>query len=174
MSSLVSITVRYASPNDARAILTVHHEAVHQLASTSYGNEILDDWSKPVTTGRIVAYQDQLRKGDEITLVAEVAGLIAGFAAIAPSTHELRAVYVRPQASRKGVGSALLSMLEEIAKDKGIPELTLDASLNAEPFYRQHGYLSQGQSHFVLQTGRKMPCVKMHKKLRLTQDQTKI
>ncbi|HWT11683.1 MAG TPA: GNAT family N-acetyltransferase, partial [Allosphingosinicella sp.] len=79
---------------------------------------------------------------------------------------ELVACYVLPEAARRGVGARLVRALERIARREGAGQLTLSASLNAEPFYRALGYRPLAPSTHRLATGRAMPCIAMAKDLR--------
>jgi len=101
----------------------------------------------------------------ETTLVADIAGKIAGFGAIVEDNDEVRAVYVNAAYSRKGVGSALIKELENIAKSRGCKELRLDASLTAVNFYKNNGYEELERAQHSLISGRQMACVKMRKVL---------
>src|SRR5579859_5863795 len=112
------VNIRFARNEDARGILEAHYSAVHRTASKDYSPEICNEWSTPVTQERITQYLNNSLP-HETTLVAEVDGEIAGFGAIVESENELRAVYVAAEFGRCGVGSALLSELERIAKARG-------------------------------------------------------
>jgi len=70
----------------------------------------------------------------ELVLVAEINGKVTGFGSIVPDSNELRAVYVHPDFGRKGIGGRILSELESLAREHELPELEMDASLNAEDF----------------------------------------
>jgi GNAT superfamily N-acetyltransferase len=158
------INVRFAKSEDARGILEAHYSAVHQTAAKDYPLEILRIWSTPVTKERIDQY---LRNAlpHETTLVAEVAGRIAGFGAIVESNDELRAVYVAAEFGGRGVGSALLRELERLAKDRGCPALQMDSSLTAAAFYLRNGYEELGRADHTLSSGDKMASVRMRKVL---------
>ena len=81
--------------------------------------------------------------------------------------NELRACYVTPSASRRGVGSALLRAIERAAREQGTTYLEADSSLTAEPFYRSNGYLVRERGEHVLHNGQRMACVKMRKNVAL-------
>jgi putative acetyltransferase len=102
-----------------------------------------------------------------LLLVAEIDGGIVGFGSIAPNGSELRAVYVLPDFGREGIGGQILAALESLARRRALAELTLDASLNAESFYRNHGYAVVESGVHALRSGARMRCVKMRKTLNL-------
>ena len=65
---------------------------------------------------------------------------IIGTAGLDGST--VRSVFVRPDWHRKGVGVAVMRKIEEIAKLRGIHQLTVPSSITAEGFYRRLGFAS--------------------------------
>jgi putative acetyltransferase len=80
-----------------------------------------------------------------------------------PKNSQLRAICVHPDFGRECVGSRILAALEELARQHGLDELAIDASLNAEDFYLNHGFavVERGE-HTRLA---RMRCVKMRKAL---------
>ncbi len=74
-----------------------------------------------------------------ITHVAEYEGAIVGFCMIIPAKNELGAVYVAPGPWR-GVGGKLLEKAEVVRVELRVENLSCDSSLNAEGFYRTHGF----------------------------------
>jgi len=155
------LTIRPAVPADAVAILRVHREAILARSAAHYPPATLDAWAVGPTPERIARQQHQIADPAVITLVAENAGQILGFAIAAPAAGELRSLYVKPNPVG-GVGSALLAELE--ARAFAIcPALACDASLNAVPFYRSHGYVEQAALEHTLSSGARVACVRMVK-----------
>jgi putative acetyltransferase len=156
-------------PEEAGAFLEVHHKAVRALAATYYPSDVIEAWAPlPITAEQI----DIVRSNadGEYRLVAEIDGEIVGIGCLVARNNELRACYVAPSASRKGVGSALLHEMERAAHDQGATELETDSSLTAEPFYRNHGYQVCGRGEHVLRNGLRMACVRMRKDLIASRD----
>ncbi|HEY9733272.1 MAG TPA: GNAT family N-acetyltransferase [Drouetiella sp.] len=164
--SATDFTIRLAVVSDAAAIVAVHQSAVHKSAEDFYEREVLSDWSS-LDPERVKSLERQLSENPDGTtmLVAMRGEQVFGFGEISPRTNEIRAVYVSPTASRSGVGSALLQALIKIAEVNKLAYLWLDSSLNAEPFYSAHGFISQGKADHELKSGRRMQCVKMQKTL---------
>jgi putative acetyltransferase len=149
---------------DARAFLEVHHAAVRGSAVRDYPSAVIEAWAPlPVTNDAIT----QIKKNREAEhrLIAEIDGQIVGIAAFVARNTEIRACYVAPEVSRKGVGSALLREIERAAIEQGLTSLKLDSSVTAEPFYGFHGYRILKRGEHVLKSGLRMACVKMHKDL---------
>src|SRR5262245_2379898 len=159
------ISLRPLAPEDAEGVLRVHHAAVHRTAAADYPPEVLRDWSPPVTAERLERYRQNVAREEETTLVAVARGRIVGFASIVAALGELRALYVSPDLGHRGVGASLLHGVEELARERGLEELHLDASLTAERFYCRHGYENEGRATHMLRTGTPMACVRMRKRL---------
>jgi putative acetyltransferase len=92
-------------------------------------------------------------------------GSVVGIGALIVERSELRACYVLPEAARRGCGSALVQEIERLAREHGLAQLQLAASLNAEPFYAARGYHVRERSEVVLRNGLRMAAVWMEKTL---------
>lgn len=170
---LSSIKIRQAQESDAWDMVWVHWKAVHITAAAGgyYGPKILNAWSPPVSAERITAYRERVRTFPErypdnrLTIVAELAKRIIGFAVVIPERNHLKSLYVSPQGSGKDVGARLLREAENQARKAGCSYLELEASFNGEGFYAKHGYERIAPVFFTLRTGLEMPCVLMKKAL---------
>jgi putative acetyltransferase len=149
--------------NEARTLLEIHARSVRGLAAQHYPPKTIDGWAARITNESVRAL---LRNADdEIRLLAELDGVPVGFGALVVPKSELRACYVVPEATRKGVGSALVREIERIARDHGLTKLDLEASLNAEYFYAALGYAVVERHEHLLRSGVRMAAVKMQKEL---------
>jgi putative acetyltransferase len=97
--------------------------------------------------------------------MAEIDGRPVGIGVLVPQGSELRACYVTPSETRRGVGSALVAEIERIAREHGLTYLRLASSVTAEPFYLRLGYHVEARSDHVLRSGTRMAAVKMRKDL---------
>jgi putative acetyltransferase len=98
-------------------------------------------------------------------IVAKQNNLIVGFGSIASKDNQLRALYVHPSFGRRGIGARILTALEHEAKSLGLLYLQMDASINAESFYRKHEFEIIEYATHQLASGQEMACVKMQKTL---------
>lgn len=160
----MAITVRPLRPNEGQVFLQIHGRSIRGLAAGHYPEAVIDAWTVPLTEESLRGFLKNA--DDEIRLIAELDGEPVGLGALVVGNSELRACYVVPEASRKGVGSALVAEIERIARDNGLERLELLASVNAEPFYAFLGYESYGHTEHILRTGHPMTAVKMVKVLR--------
>lgn len=159
------VQIRAANPADAEAIIHVHYAAVHQIASGFYPSEILEAWSGKPGERRYQWMRNLISKGEETVVVGEAVSGVLGFGIFFPELEELRALYVHPDAGRRGIGKTILRGLEAQAAEHGVLRIHLNASLNAEAFYRANGYASLSPGKFTLSAGVEMDCVKMEKRL---------
>ena len=77
-------------------------------------------------------------------LAINEAGQPIGCARLLPS-GQIGRMAVMPQWRRRGIGSCLLAKALEAAKAKGLTWVFLHAQVSAQPFYREHGFLSIGE-----------------------------
>ena len=162
--------VRTATTADAEAIINVHFAAVHETAAASYPGNVLDTWSRPPDEARYQRIRDAVVNGEELFLVAEDDSGVVGFGSIMPSLEELHAVYVHPEAGRRGVGRRILAELERLAIDRRLSQLQMAASVNAEAFYRRAGYEVVEYGVLRLTDEVEMACVRMKKRLTVDPD----
>jgi N-acetylglutamate synthase-like GNAT family acetyltransferase len=66
-----------------------------------------------------------------------------------PTQGQVRCVAVSPNVQGKGVGKLLMKYLEDVAKEKGIKEIVLDARENAVKFYQSIGYVIFEDSYLL-------------------------
>lgn len=154
MGSMVEI--RRAGDPDAADVRGVHAAAVRTTCRSHYAPDQVEAW-----VAQFGARADATRTDD--ALVAVVEGRVRGFAMLDCERAEVRAVYVHPDAGRRGVGDALLHVLERIARLRGLDALHLDASLNAVAFYARHGWVRHGDTVRAFPGGRDIACVAMTK-----------
>jgi putative acetyltransferase len=118
--------------------------------------EVIEAWAPmPITPQDVEAVQSNLE--GEYRLVAEIDDRwVVGISSIVAQKNELRACYVVPSASRRGVGSALLREIERAARERGSTYLEAESSLTAAPFYISNGYQVLERGEHVLHNGQRM------------------
>ena len=139
------ISLRTAVPGDAEAMVEVHHAAVQAVARRHYGDEVLAAWSPPPDSHRRDRLADLVGQASTLGTVAVADDCaIVGFCIALPEQALLKALYVHPVRNGQGIGQALLQVMEQRCRALGIEMLQLNASHNAEAFYRRCGYESLG------------------------------
>lgn len=152
------LRLRPATEGDRRALWRLHSRSVAALCQGAYSPREVKTWVE------LLRPDGYLRPEQPRTvLVAEHEGGLVGFGQLDPLLGELEALYVAPEEAGHGVGSRLLSSLEALAWGAGAAGLNLDASLNAEPFYRARGYARLYPARRVLTPEVQLACVRMRK-----------
>jgi putative acetyltransferase len=136
--SSVRVEVRPALDADAEAAVEVLRRSITEVCLADHQNDAptLERWLRNKTPERFRSWRSA---PDNFLVVAVCAGVICGVGAIRQS-GDLDLLYVHPSYQRKGIGRALLMVLESRAREWGIPTICLIASATARPFYEHFGY----------------------------------
>src|SRR3954465_14711742 len=97
------------------------------------------------------------------TIVAEIAGRIAGMAQVDLQGGGLRALFVDAAFQGRGVGRALLAAVEARARAAGCTRLGGAMSLNAVPFYPRAGFRPMGEPERLRSAEVWVPVLRMRK-----------
>jgi GNAT superfamily N-acetyltransferase len=132
--------IRVARPEDAPALA-----------------RLLEAFNGPVVSSEQALSRLRAIEGLETVFLAEIDGTPAGLASvrIVPFLSddvpyaELTELYVEPDYRRRGVGRALMTWVEALARQRGAPELFLltgRKNLGAQAFYRTLGFAEDSLS----------------------------
>jgi len=159
-------SLRPAVPGDAAAMVEVHHAAVTAVDRRHYGDEVLAAWSPPPDSSRHAWLADLIGQASTLCTVAVADdGTIVGFCIALPEQALLRALYVHPACNGQGVGRELLRDMEARCRALGVKVLELNASHNAEAFYRRCGYETLEPVEQPLTDTVALPATRMVKRL---------
>jgi putative acetyltransferase len=122
-------------PDDAPVLAGIFAASIEALAADDYSESQVDAWAA------VADDEDEfaLRVAGLLTLVATLEGSPVGFASLEAPGH-LDLLYVHPAVAGQGVGTMLLDALEKLAAARGASKLTVDASDNAQDFFRARGF----------------------------------
>ncbi|MBD2767307.1 GNAT family N-acetyltransferase [Hymenobacter sp. BT664] len=178
------VTTRTATLSDVPALNQLIEQAVRQLSTGYYSSRQIESSLKYV-----FGIDTQLIE-DGTYYVAEADGQLAGCGGWSQRNtlyggdqsksvadprldprHEpgrIRAFFVHPQWTRRGIGRAILEVCEAAAHRAGFRRLELAATLPGEPLYRALGY--EASTHFThtFPDGEQLPLIRMHKALDTT------
>jgi len=153
--------IRRGRPSDAEAIHAVHERAVRVLGRRVYSHSQVESWVHGNTPARYVEAMREEGEAFEVA-VSRLRGIV-GFCAV--KDQELRSLYVDPDWSGLGVGSALLRRAEAMIAAAGHGKVVIGASLAGLPFYEQHGYCVVKHRHWRSRGGLMIPAADMEKRL---------
>jgi GNAT superfamily N-acetyltransferase len=85
-----------------------------------------------------------------------------------PATEpaRVRAMFVRPDWTRRGLGRRILEACENAARREGFRRLVLMSTLPGLPLYSAYGFRSLEQVEIALPDGVMLPCVSMDKSVK--------
>jgi GNAT superfamily N-acetyltransferase len=152
-------SIRKAVRADADAAWDIRRAAVMSECVNAYPLDQLEQWTGG-TASR--AFADAV---EERFLVATVDGHVAGTGMIDLATGKIDAIFVHPAYMKRGIGAAMMRHLETLARSHELPELKLDSTLNAAPFYRSLGFEGDEITPYRSPRGLTMDCVPMTKRL---------
>ena len=162
----IEYVIRRAAPSDAEDIAAAHADSIRSIGPRFYAAETVNAWGSGLTSDLYVKAMDS----GEVFWIA-VAGLGGKHEVLGFSSHRVdenqhgTSVYVRGEAARRGIGSALFRVAEASARRAGATSIDIVASLAAVEFYKVHGFEEVGRGEHRLQSGQPMPCVFMRKTL---------
>ena len=132
-------------PTDTPVLAAIFVAAIQELTGDDYGEAQQEAWAS--------AADDEEEFGKklagELTLIASLKNAPVGFASLKGKDH-IEMLYVHPNAAGQGVASALLDALEKLARARGAEKLTVDASDNAQEFFRKRGYVAQQRNSITI------------------------
>ena len=152
-------TIRKALADDAAVVWGIRNASVLSGCKGFYPDELLASWTEGQMTEKFVQYVN------DNFYVACINSLVVGTGVIDLSTGKLDAIHVRPDKMRRGIGKQIILFLEDAGRAAGLKALTLDATLNAAPFYRRCGFIGEAVGVYVSPRGIALDCVPMTKVL---------
>ena len=136
-----SLHIRPFKKEDAPYLLKLFRETVHISAAEHYTQEQREAWAPhDKTDGR------WSNTADRTTFVAEIDGIIVGFADI---THdgEIDHLYVDHRYQRQGIGAKLIQACEAAARKQGLRSIVTYANALAAPLFCKCGFQKIGEEY---------------------------
>lgn len=130
---------------DATGTLEVFLRAIRETASADYTPEQIAAWA-PIDIDP-AEWQD--RRATSRTCVARDGGRVIGFTDVDDSGY-IDMLFVEPEHARRGVASALMGWVFEVAARQETRVLTTHASITARPFFESRGFRVENEQHPVL------------------------
>ncbi len=138
--------IRPARPEDAAALAALHLRALHRAYA-----DFIDPEELGTLEERVVRWDELLARPERATLVHDLSGQLAGFAAVAPADADLgpavgalAALYVDPPAQGAGVGGLLHDAALEALRAEGFTGAALwvfAANGHARHMYEARGWV---------------------------------
>lgn len=150
------ITIRPALAEDAATVLRITDRSVRGLSKDAYSPQQIDDWIKDREPSH---YLPHIEAGQ--IYIAEENGSPVAF--VDAGKGEIFRLFVVPEAAGKGVGRTLLEFALPLARKGHDGPVIVEATLNAESFYAQYGFVTVGYDYFSHGVGetQKISIIKM-------------
>jgi putative acetyltransferase len=145
MSAAATPALRPFLPADTPVLAAIFAAAIQELTGDDYDETQQEAWASVA--------DDEAEFGKklagELTLIASLNNAPVGFASLKGKDH-IDMLYVHPSAAGQGAASALCDALEKLAGARGATKLTVEASDNAQEFFRKRGYVAQQRNSVTI------------------------
>lgn len=128
----MDLILRKYKPSDCQALAELFYDTVHAVCKDDYSEKQLYAWA----TGTVDLIRWNQSFWSHYTIVAEINGNIAGFGDI-DSNGYLDRLYVHKDYQRRGIGSSICSILENMVNSD---KIITHASITAKGFFEKRGY----------------------------------
>jgi putative acetyltransferase len=166
MSRSASPALRPFLPADIPILAAIFAAAIEELTGDDYSEAQQEAWAAAADDEE--AFGKKL--ASELTLIATLQNSPVGFASLKGKDH-IDMLYVHPSVAGQGVATMLCDALEKLAGSRGAKSLTVDASDNAQEFFRKRGYAPR-QRNSVTINGEWLANTTMQKTLADSGDKT--
>jgi GNAT superfamily N-acetyltransferase len=106
------------------------------------------------------SFRATLYGGDDSVIAREPARLDP-----ATDAAKVRAMYTDPDFTRRGIGSRILALCEDAARQAGFKRVELMGTAAGVPLYRAQGYVPSGPQEFARVGDVEIPLLRMEKQL---------
>ncbi len=136
-----AVTFRAAHPDDAETVFNITKASIAGLSRGCYSHDQIENWMGERTRR---FYEDFIARGRMTLALRE--GIVVGFVDAEPG--EVTRLFVLPEAAGCGLGRRLLDIGVAEARLGHDGPVRLEATINAEPFYRRYGFRTTGRGQF--------------------------
>jgi len=127
--------IRFFKKSDTEQVTRLFSDTVRIVNKQHYSEEQIRAWAPDN-----IHFQDWEKAClEKFTLVAEIDGMILGFAQFEDNGH-IDCFYCHHEHQRQGIGSKLYEAIEAYAYKKGIAKIYTEASITARPFFLKMGF----------------------------------
>ena len=136
-----NVSFRSARPEDAETVFDITKASIAGLAQDCYSPAQIENWMG----GRTPRFYEDLIANGRMTVCLRN-GVVVGFVDAEPG--EVTRLFLLPEAAGTGLGRRLLDIGVAQARADHSGPIRLEATVNAEAFYRRYGFRRTGTGHF--------------------------
>lgn len=137
MDHTQEVIVRLYKEEDAPFLAAIFFNTIHHINSKDYSLDQINAWA-PNTTLDPLKWVDRWRK--MVPIVAVMHDEIVGFAELEANGH-IDCFFCHHEFQGRGVGTALIHVIEQEARQKSIDKLFAEVSITAKPFFEARGFI---------------------------------
>lgn len=126
--------IRAFKEEDALKVASIVQRNLIEVNSKDYSSNVIDYMNRTMDADYFIQLMGQREMFVAIDSKDNIVGVIG------LEGQVIYSVFVSPEKHGKGVGKSLMVYVENLARNKGIIELQLPASLTALDFYKKLGY----------------------------------
>jgi putative acetyltransferase len=143
--SLPKPALRPLLPADTPVLAAIFVAAIEELTGDDYSEAQQEAWA--ASADDEAAFGKRL--AGQLTLVATLQNSPVGFASLKGADH-IEMLYVHPGVAGQGVATMLVEALEKLAGGRGAKSLSVDASDNAQDFFKKRGYVAMRRNSVIV------------------------
>ncbi|MBK9324409.1 MAG: GNAT family N-acetyltransferase [Bdellovibrionaceae bacterium] len=159
--------VRKAIPQDAESIHRAHMKSIQEICSKDHSPQEIQAWGhRP--------YREDQRVGsvkNDLVWVVENNGSIEGYGHLkifekdGLKRGQIFGLYLTPEVVGKSLGKAIVDLMMEEIKSAKVKQVSLEATITAQNFYRKVGFVDAGPETTVEISGTPIRCYPMKMEL---------
>ena len=153
----MDVKLRQFEGADLEPLLKMIWDTIDVCYRPAYSDEAITHWEDEHNETEILK-----DAAEGSILIAELDGAMIGTGTLL--TERIKRVYVDPALQGKGLGKMIMLELENKAKDNGINEIRLYASIPAKKFYDAIGYNTYSED-FIMIKGKRLDYYNMNKEI---------
>lgn len=131
------INYREARLSDIPAMRAMFQATLRHVNVADYSHDEIEDW---VSCGDSDEHWNRLLSSLYFVVACDAVGRVVGFTSMRDDGY-LHSMFVSKDYQRRGIGNALLSIIERYAKSHHIQSITTEVSVTARPFFVAKGYV---------------------------------
>jgi len=152
---ITAVRFERVSESDQKAFYELRRSAIRAGCARHYDASLLEAWTDESSDSE---FQRPL---PEHFYFARIGDLNVACGVLDIGTGRIDAMFVSPAYLGRGVGKSMLKHLIRSAKEHGVEELSLHATLNAVEFYRSQGFRGDEVGTYQSPRGVTVSCVPM-------------